>query len=423
MSVTRDSIQTLLKQRRELRDCLRELRQEISALKDKADTMVAGAKKEPEAATVLEDETGPKVTFEMASEGLVSPPKEAELTVDSDALLEDVDEALTIPDPVETADTARFEKRVLKTVPVRDEQKIIPNPAPEPLAKPVSILESDAVSEVEPAPNPDPDSDPDLGFDPFPEPVTEIDSEKKVLPTPGLKDDAAASPLGGERQKLYREAVQLARFFLHQPTSSADQKVDALEAAIEAVDNATTQAEQDSAYQKMRFIYRDLITATYPEYKVSGKSITDSEGRIRGLFALPFSMSLLILLIMPGLYLFRYFLPDIVGSDLLVETAAYLIYVLAFMWGVAGGLFQRSLPTLSVRYMSNSMDRCRFRGSGVIGTVAGLLGLLSPPVFQFLGIDETLIVDLAMGGLSFGVGFIWACLFSWIAGVPSPRHT
>jgi len=420
MSVTRDSIQTLLKQRRELRDCLRELRQEISALKDKADTMVAGAKKEPEAATVLEEETAPKVTFEMASEGLVSPPKEAELTADSDALPEDVDEALAIPDPSEIADKARFEKRVLKTVPVRDEPKTIQNPATEPLAKPVPILESDTVSEVEPAPNPDPD--PHLGFDPFPEPVTEIDSEKKVLPTPGLKDDAAVSPLGGERQKLYREAVQLARFFLHQPTSSADQKVDALEAAIEAVDNATTQAEQDSAYQKMRFIYRDLVAATYPDYRVSGKSIMDSEGPIRGLFALPFSMSLLILFIMPGLYLFRYFLPDIVGSDLLVETAAYLIYVLAFMWGVAGGLFQRSLRLISAVH-AKQYDRCRFRGSGVIGTVAGLLGLLSPPVFQFLGIDETLIVDLAMGGLSFGVGFIWACLFSWIAGVPSTRHT
>ena len=39
MSATNDSIQTLLKQRRELRQCLQELRMEIKALNDRAQSI------------------------------------------------------------------------------------------------------------------------------------------------------------------------------------------------------------------------------------------------------------------------------------------------------------------------------------------------------------------------------------------------
>ena len=227
----------------------------------------------------------------------------------------------------------------------------------------------------------------------------------------------APPKLRGERKKLYEEAILLSRFFLHHPSSQADEKVDALEIAIGAVDSAADLNAQDSAYDVMRLAYRALLRETYPAYQVSGRSIRDSNGTILSLVALPITLFVLLLFIQPVLFLLRYLAPDFVAAEMAADVTFYLGFIIAFIWGAAGGLFHRSLRIISAVHRKR-YNRCHHRGAGVIASISGLLGLVMWWAADFTKLPAGMITDIAVGSGAFIAGFCWSLIFSWISNAP-----
>ncbi|MEP4190743.1 MAG: hypothetical protein ABJN51_06680, partial [Sneathiella sp.] len=225
MSATNDSIQTLLKQRRELRQCLQELRAEIATLNDRAQS-------------VSPDGAGPEKKNKAA---------------DTVAVLAPVSEK-----PTEAAEHSSRNSPLLP-------------PATSPPVNPDMSKEKQA-AEVKPQPDV---KDPLTG-----EQFEEAESESADTVQEGdlaLEDEEL---LEIDDTSLFFRSKFLADYLLNYPSAIDDKTLEDLDNRIKAVELSTSEEERAKKSDLLRPVYRAVSTQSYSENRVNGETLADSAGDV-----------------------------------------------------------------------------------------------------------------------------------------------
>ncbi|MFT6557774.1 hypothetical protein [Sneathiella sp.] len=362
MSVTNDSIQTLLKQRRELRECLKELRVEISNLNGKAQTLsdAALAGNAPPGAVVAQDGGTARIEDQR---GLVT---------GTDAA--DAPEVSSVP--LGTGQTA------------------------------------DAVPE-----NPTAEGDPKKTKS---EPV--LLSKEQPLETPAetsspaRKSDLEADADGRDLdlEELITQASLLCGYLLNHPSQIGHTKLEQLDLALDSCLKTQDEVYSQKQITELKAAFRAVSTACFNEQRVNGQSLLDSEGSTGLLWGVPFLIGILTLILFPLVLLLQS-----VSAQMFVDTFAQQVSLLmdaliTALWGGVGALSCTSwMIARKVRksqfLRSDYPDIfLRFALGGVLGLAAFLSLLWLTPVHNF---SSTLIFSMA--GFAFGIPS--ARLFSFLS--------
>lgn len=380
MTVNSDSIQTLLRQRRQLRDCLKELKGEISRLNEKASNM----SETHDVATVIDEkidpgrptEEKPPLTLmandavdlpimttqktesepQSSKEGkiepsVLKPPKNNEM--DADQILQGsklVDPAKCVQKPVRNFG--------------QQSELINSNEKPEKSGESTPFRKENTSKEAL-------------------EKVPESKPEESSLrgETKNTINSKANKHIEQELERTLHHAVLLAGFFLHQPSAAENQFLNNLDAAIQQTKTLDEKANKVEALKTLKDAYRNVLKRTYPHNKVSGRSIQESQTTNPYLFGIPFVIAALVLVLMPLLLLFQ-----IITKDLFVTEVASNFHVLlsgmgTFLWGGVGALTAIAV-TVARLVRKRSYLPGKIAGVGLIGAVGGVLGLTISLVFD-----------------------------------------
>ncbi|WP_169544951.1 hypothetical protein [Sneathiella aquimaris] len=352
MSVTNDSIQTLLKQRRELRECLKELRVEISNLNGKAQTLsdAALAGNAPPGAVVVQDGETARIEDQSGS-------------------VTDID-ATNAPE--------------LSPVPLGMGQK------------------ADAVSE-----NLMGEGDPKETKS---EPA--LLSKEQPLETPAetpsparkrdIEDDADGRDL--DLEELITQASLLCGYLLNHPSQIGHAKLEQLDLALDSCLKTQDEAYSQKQISELKAAFRAVSTACFDEQRVNGQSLLDSEGSTGLLWGVPFLIGILTLILFPLVLLLQS-----VSAQMFVDTFAQQVSLLmdaliTALWGGVGALsctsWMIARKVCKSQFLRSDYPDIflRFALGGVLGLVAFLSLLWLTPVHDF---SSTLIFSMA--GFAFGI--------------------
>jgi hypothetical protein len=380
MSVVNQPIQTLLQQRRELRDCLLELKQEISALKDRSDKIIVPddrVEQPPAVNSNVKTEQGSFSEPMALAQGLVeptAPPEPSQVQVWSN------------PAPAPSA-SVPASISPLPTPPSYDDLADLGTPAA--IIPPVqSNPETGSETQIEGRP------------DVLTDTVTKAPSDKAEITTEDNRNVG----------KLLEEAILLARFFLHHPSSAHNSSLNKLDEAIKQVRSLPPSAKRDLAYQELKNSYRAVVAVVQPETGVSGKTISESEGSVPILWGLPLMISSLILVWLPLMIVLRGVVPQMFVSGFAYEVSTGFTILAVFLWGVTGALSCQAFK-IAARVHKRRYDKRQFRDTALQAVVGGVLAIsVMPLVFlltDFTGIER----DVALSVGAFGVGSVTGILF------------
>lgn len=390
MAVSTDTIQTLLRQRQDLREALLNLRKEIETLdassldlvnkniKTSSPPTVAAQPEPSSAAKPAAAEIPPKETAEPPSEpeqqpGTAAPALEKKPVAPVES---------TRKEPVLTAPTAAPQKQtVAAPVPVKAGTTAKATP------------ETAAADE-------DPQSAP----------------KEEAKKAPDEKADAPDNPQEAEEgdhddlDELLEKARALSDYLLDHPSKLPAAELGALDAAITVSEAAKTPAEKKACYHTLQAAYRKISAATFAASGVSGTTLQDSAAGAPLLWTIPFAISLLILVVFPLLLLARHLVGEMFTDDFANDLIWSFGLAAAFLWGVVGAL------TLLALNIARLVYRRRFDGGGrrspaLRGALGGLIGAV---VFMIVEIwlpmsDAT--ADFAHDAIAFAGGLLSAILF------------
>ena len=366
--MTNDSIQTLLKQRRELRECLQELRNEVTAMHQNTNKMVENV---------------------LGENQPVSKPKREVVTSATQT---------TLPDPATALKLIQQISRDKKAV--SDSASLVAEPI-----LPTKTAPLDAGDKT-PGPGAEKElaegSEPPLDAEDIPRaPLPQLNSKSENQTEQGREkreDDEAP-----EIDSLLNHAILLADFFLHHPSSAGNEQLGKLDAAISQIQRLPATNKSDAAVTALKNAYRTVVSATYSQSKVNGKSISDSSTPISLLWALPLVISSLVLVVLPCLLLVRSLVQRMFVDDFSSELMLSIGGAAAFIWAACGALvcvaFLMALEAKNKRYVRDSN-----RDIAVRAVVGGVLGLGVFLVFSIAGILVGLERDMAVGMIAFLVG-------------------
>lgn len=370
MSVSTDSIQTLLKQRRELRGYLQELRDEISALNVRADKYVT------------------------TSEG--------ETTKDSPTPIEASD--ITIP---EKLDTTRGEGETVKPnerpstadTPGEGERELGMQPMP---SAPVLIAET--APEV---------SKPKVQAADLPPEASIMAAEKPTSATsdPNLVSIEEISNVDDEN--LLYQAKLLSEYFLNHPAPASSEDLARLDESIKRCEVANTAKLLEKEFPELRAAYRIVAAKSYEETGVNGETLVDSGSNITLLWIVPLYITALTLVLFPLLLLSRSVANRMFVADFSEELTFVMTCIAAFLWGAVGAL---SYLTWGIaRNAKNNLYRIgSVRDVGLRATLGGILGIV---VFLCLVgwiSTESVIPDMIIGITSFFTGLASSVVFAYL---------
>ncbi len=362
MATTRDSIQTLLKQRRELRDYLNELRDEISNLKDKADQFTEAAQPQRPALSESEIVSLPEVPIPSAPslDELVTLPSFGE-------------ETQSVQEPAIVEDTRLEEHHIQKRV------------------LDLETTVSQMISS----------SDESL-------PETEIKQEVKEQKQPLF--DATT-----EQKELRRHAVLVARFLLHHPTPVSDAEADELNRAIEATKTGTApQQAPAEAYAKLDDVYRTIIAVLYPAMGVNGATIEQSDKGSILLGVISFAAVLLMLFILPLMTYADVFLGEELSEYLTEHELLYVSLLVLFMWAGCGALTMQSFRIAGALH-KKIYEKSHFKDSWALVGSGGVLGLVSLPLIELFSFESEFEKAVLMAVVSYVIGFVFVAGYSHLS--------
>ncbi len=365
MTVNSDSIQTLLKQRRQLRDCLKELKTEISQLNDKASHIseehVDAISREEQASQMMPAaERGFDVPI-MSTEKPVSMPN------------------IQIPNSKQTTPKESSEK---------DFDQLPPRPLVKKISKVAPVL--DTTSDV-----------------PL---VTPKEVKTDYSPEPPAA--SSVKPAEKDMDEILKDAILLAGFFLHHPSAAGNQLLNSLDQAIQQTKALPSGAAQAEALSALKDAYRNVLSRTYPENFVTGQSISRSQKSNPYLFGIPMTIAALVLVVMPLLMLFqiiadRQFAPEMAESFKLLLNGMH-----SFVWGAVGSLsFIAINVTRLVRRRSYLPSR--IAGVGMMSATSGILGIFLFVALSHQDLIEGTMLNYVQAIAAFGAGLLCSgCLQS-----------
>ena len=388
MSVSRDSIQTLLHQRRQLRDCLKELKTEISSLNDKASAM--------------SDEDF----------------KSGEMKVQ---------------------DTATFNAPIMKNAPSLPKREIRPSEREEKAS--IGDLVANGKVKVEPVTQEDPlpEQEPELELEPEQRQEHLTAAETVLAPRaakqhePSISDSASSKseietrgraeelppPMAEETSKNLEEtlhhAILLAGFFLHHPSAAGNQLLTKLDTAIQQTQNLPEGENKNQAVAALKDAYRNVLDRTYMQNKVTGETLDCSQQSNPYLFGVPLSIAALIMVAMPALLLLKVLAEQTLHPTIISDFEILIRGIMAFVWGCVGGLSYIALMiTKLVR--RGAYEPRLVNGIGVTWALGGLCGVISFIILQYMGVPGGMIIDYAQGIGAFLLGLIAGKIVNMVIG-------
>jgi len=362
MSVTSDSIQTLLKQRRDLRECLHELRKEVANMHENTDQIIDKAL----------GKNSPKLPIPKQD---ASPPG-GEILADPVAALKLIQQVtqkqIAPPDP--KPEIPAFEKKV-KVTNEPDSSKVAKGSIQfEP--KLASVSENTEDFSLEPKilqPN---------------NPVNVISEAKEEEP---------------EIENLLNHAILLAGFFLHHPSSAGNEQLNALDAAIAKAQTLSVSNKTETTMTPLKNAYRNVVSATYSTEKVNGKTISDSCASVGMFWVIPMVVSALVLVLLPGLLLLRSLAQRMFVEDFASEIMLSIGSAASFVWGIMGVLACVAL-SIAREVKARRYEKERSPGIAIRAAIGGVLGLGVFLGFSFVDQITGLQKDIAVSLISFLVG-------------------
>lgn len=453
--VSTDTIQMLLRQRQELRESLLELRKEIETLDATSLNLVNKNFKNQSAGKT----PAPASTPAPAQPAAASAPQAAPAATPAPTPTQAVDEApapspeptpAPIPEPKATVATPEppsapeadatpvaaeeasppAPKSPVEAAPLRKEPVLAPppepKPAPEPAAPPAVAGHEDAAKDDAQQAKPKevavpaaPRIDAVAHHDAPPQeaaPTSNASSHPEAA-HPGTAAHGAAAD-HHELEALIGKAEALSGYLLDHPSDVSPADLGAFNAAITVSAAATTRAEKTACYHTLQAAYRKVAGASFARSGVNGTTLEDSAAGSPLLWTIPFSLSLLIIVVFPLLLLARHLAGQMFTTDFAADLTFAVGLVAAFLWGTVGAL------TLLALHIAIEMRRRRFDGGirlapGLRGALGGLTGalcfLLLEPWLPMTGA----MVDFALDAAAFAGGLLSALLFAAIQRVVS----
>ncbi|MBL4907029.1 MAG: hypothetical protein JKX94_06215 [Sneathiella sp.] len=372
MSASNDSIQTLLKQRRELRGYLQELRGEINKLNSRADEIV----KDKVGKTNIEPD--PTKT---ESVGASPEPAGATTPTQGSKISAPVLVAAPPSDPdAEKVDT-RQEGETEKQATLSDKGKVQKQSETEqPVLKKADLPEnSEQVA----------------------------DDKNKPEDFSNIDHDSL----------LYR-AKLLSDYFLNHPTSIDKSALVNLDEAIKKSEDAPTPEELDKEISQLRNAYRIVASKSYQNTGINGETLSDSRSDISLLWAVPLYIAGLTLVVFPLVLLGRSLSTRMFVDDFSDEMTFIMTAIVAFLWGSVGALSYLAWGVAKLAKTYTYQTGC-IRDVGLRATLGGVLGII---VFlglsSFISIDS-IVPDMTIGILSFFSGLASSIIYAFLHGLIS----
>ncbi|MEH6477231.1 MAG: hypothetical protein V7727_16180 [Sneathiella sp.] len=378
--MTSDSIQTLLKQRRELRDCLQELRKEVAGMHQNTEKMIGDA--------LGENQTVPAVKTAAPQDALPDPATALKLIQKLTQAQKSAQGEDTLVAEVKAPQKTTPTESVVTAPKLGLENAIVTEPGTP--AAPTTATENPirpSKADVKALP-----IDADLH-------VKSKTSDSLKGPVAEKKEDEEAL----EIDSLLNHAILLADFFLHHPSSAGNEQLNKLDAAISQIQRLPATDKSDAAITALKNAYRNVVSATYAKSEVTGKSISDSSSAITLLWVLPMIVSSLVLVILPCLLLMRSLVQRMFVDEFSSELMLSMGGAVSFVWGATGAL--ACLAFVIAREAKNKRyTRGANKGVAIRAIVGALLGLGVFLIFSLTDLLGGLERDIAVGLLSFLFG-------------------
>ncbi len=368
MSVSTDSIQTLLKQRRELRGYLQELKDEISALNVRADKYVAKSSE----GDAKKDKTEPAEASEITAPG----------------------KAVNARSEGETAKTADQSPTEHTSVEGDGEEGVQSMPSD-------PVLVAEPVSEM-PASKVIPDGPPVASIAAAEKPAT-ASSEPAVGPEISNVDD----------ENLLYQAKLLSEYFLNHPAPVGSEALGRLDKSVKRCEAADTAEMFEKELPELREAYRIVAAKSYEETGINGETLVDSGSTITLLWVVPLYIAALTLVLFPLLLLSRSVANRMFVADFSTELTFVMICITAFLWGGVGAL---SYLTWGIaRNAKNNLYRIgSVRDVGLRATLGGVLGVVVFLCLVGWMPMESIIPDMIIGIASFFAGLASSIVFAFL---------
>lgn len=367
MAVGADTIQTLLRQRQDLREALLELRQEIQTLDASSLDLVNKNIKSPTSVAA-------------------NAKKEAITTASSENQTATTDEPPVKAEPTLTAST-----------PVTPETTSdMPN--------------SDTETEARAAPaTPIPEGHPATSskIHQTSSKSSEAESQPKVEQTGGPLSHDTGSKNGiseFDRKSLQIKARNLSEYFQGHPSPATGSEMIQLEAAISANEFAKTPEEKQQRYHALQSIYREVASKSFASLGINGTTVRDSRKGSRLLWALPLCIAVLVAVIFPLLVLVRALADEMFTKDFAADMVWVIWAVSAFLWGAVGALTVLTL-NIALLIRRRQYDAAVKQSPGLRAGLGGLMGcafFLLPEVWlPSPGVSAAFALNLAafIGGV------------------------
>ncbi|MBL4740278.1 MAG: hypothetical protein JKY12_04745, partial [Sneathiella sp.] len=296
MAVLTDSIQTLLTQRRELRECLTELRAEITALNQKADTIVS--KTETEAfggdQTDLSDEDTPRIEREALGRPLqTTPPLIVSSPTQNSAMSEPIeDNAPRKTDKKPNEDAANAEDTKTKTT---DQVTSILKATKDQIIEVAEARKNETI-EVPP---------------------------KEIMKEFDDIDD----------ESLFYRAKLLSDYFSNHPSPVANEALNRLDKAIKSLNQTDPSLDNKKDVAQLRDVYREVSSKSYEKLGINGATLVDSRGEVGLLWGVPLFIAALVLVLFPLILLLRSLAERMFVADFAAELSYTLTASAGFLWG------------------------------------------------------------------------------------------
>ncbi len=379
MQPSSDSIQTLLRQRRQLRDCLQDLKTEIARLNTKAHSMTGVSF---DGATLTADASAVQDITQSAT---VSERGEGEIDVMAEP-------SPAAPSPAEEKATKFKEvsREDLLSEPA-DQQPLLPERRKVELPKPDDAVDKPVPSMAKKQ------SASDEGASPSSSPISDIDLGQAAKPRPVSN--------GAAPEALIEQAILLAGFCLHHPSAAGNQLLNRLDAAIQQVKKMPEGSGQTEALDALKNAYRDVVERTYPTSKINGKTLVDSRQPNGLLWGIPMIIAALVLVVLPAFMLLQVLAGQLLQPQLSRDMVLIIGGLITFTWGIAGGLsYLTALIAAAIR--RGSFNGQMTTGMGLQAMMGGLLGLISYTVFILLSSENDVTGDIANAMIAFGAGLL-----------------
>ncbi len=440
--VSTDTIQMLLRQRQELRESLLELRKEIESLDATSLNLVnKNFKNQPVGKTPAPAQPAAATPPEAAPAATPTPtPTPAPSPEPKPAPIPEPRATVATPEPpsapeMDATPVAAEEasppapKSPVEAAPLRKEPVLAPppepKPAPEPAAPPAVAGHEDAAKDDAQQAKPKevavpaaPRINAAAHHEAAPQEAAPTSNVSAHPDTAHREVAHGAAADHDELEALIGKAEALSGYLLDHPSDVSPADLGAFNAAITVSAAATTRAEKTACYHTLQAAYRKVAGASFARSGVNGTTLEDSAAGSPLLWTIPFSLSLLIIVVFPLLLLARHLAGQMFTTDFAADLTFAVGLVAAFLWGTVGAL------TLLALHIAIEMRRRRFDGGirlapGLRGALGGLTGalcfLLLEPWLPMSGA----MVDFALDAAAFAGGLLSAPLFAAIQRVVS----